>query len=85
MWVVEQGEKQVLPVRYAQCVIPDTFIDRPEGGVEATVEGALTSAGDFQATLVMAKCTSKYDKDNHKMMDDGAKPSGPTTPASFTP
>lgn len=56
-----------LPVRYEQCVIPDSFRDVPQGGVEVTVEGALTSSKDFEATLVMAKCASKYDPSTHTM------------------
>jgi cytochrome c-type biogenesis protein CcmE len=59
-----------LPVRYAQCVIPDTFRDMPEGGVKVTVEGTLTKEGRFEASLVMAKCTSKYDPKTHTMQDD---------------
>jgi len=61
------GDEKELAVRYPQCVIPDTFRDVPSGGVQVTVEGALTLAGDFEATLVMAKCTSKYDPDTHEM------------------
>jgi cytochrome c-type biogenesis protein CcmE len=56
-----------LPVRYAQCVIPDGFRDVPTGGVEVTVEGALSKTGDFEASLVMAKCASKYDPAKHEM------------------
>jgi cytochrome c-type biogenesis protein CcmE len=70
-----KGETDKLLVRYPQCVLPDTFRDVPEGGVEATVEGSLTAQGDFEATLVMAKCSSKYDKDKHEMLSDSnAKP-----------
>jgi len=56
-----------MDVRYPQCVIPDTFRDVPAGGVQVTVEGALTQKGDFEASLVMAKCASKYDPKEHKM------------------
>lgn len=63
-----------LPVRYPQCVIPDTFRDRPEGGVEVTVEGTLQQGGEFQATLVMAKCASKYDPATGEMIEaDGTR------------
>jgi cytochrome c-type biogenesis protein CcmE len=64
-----------LPVRYAQCVLPDTFRDVPQGGVSATVEGALNKDGEFEATLVMAKCTSKYDPKTHEM-NESPKPVG---------
>jgi cytochrome c-type biogenesis protein CcmE len=65
-----------LPVRYPQCVLPDTFRDVPEGGVEVTVEGKLTAEGGFDATLVMAKCASKYDPKTHEMKGE-PKPEGP--------
>jgi cytochrome c-type biogenesis protein CcmE len=70
------GPNEKLPVRYPQCVVADSFRDVPSGGVEVTVEGKLSAAGEFEATLVMAKCTSKYDKDTHEMKD-GPKPEGP--------
>ncbi|MCS6899671.1 MAG: cytochrome c maturation protein CcmE [Myxococcales bacterium] len=50
-----------IPVRYGQCVVPDTFQDRPDMDVKVTVEGKLQEDGHFEATLVMAKCPSKYD------------------------
>lgn len=74
---VHGGGKEV-PVRYAQCVVPDTFRDVPGGGVQVTVEGALNPEGSFDATLVMAKCTSKYDPSTHEMK--GAAEMNPNTP-----
>lgn len=64
-----------LPVVYPKCVIPDTFRDRPEGGVQVTVEGELAKDGkSFEATLVMAKCASKYDPATHEMvLPDGSR------------
>ena len=62
--------KMHLPVRYAQCVIPDTFRDMPAGGVQVTIEGSLTAEGHFQATQVFAKCSSKYDPKSHEMNQD---------------
>ncbi len=58
-----------LQVRYAQCTLPDTFRDVPQGGVSATVEGSLNAQGEFEATLVMAKCTSKYDPKTHEVAE----------------
>ena len=66
------GQKAEVPVRYAQCVIPDTFRDVPGGGVQVTVEGSLNASGNFEASLVMAKCASKYDPSTHKMNDGQA-------------
>jgi cytochrome c-type biogenesis protein CcmE len=71
------GTQAALPVRYAQCVIPDTFRDVPSGGVQVTVEGALSQAGDFEASLVMAKCTSKYDPNSHEMKGGAQPAAGP--------
>lgn len=64
-------------VRYGQCVVPDTFRDVPGGGVQVTVEGTLTQQGEFEATLVMAKCSSKYDPSTHKMAKDGEEAATP--------
>jgi cytochrome c-type biogenesis protein CcmE len=51
-----------LPVRYPQCVVPDTFRDRPEADVAVTAEGKLMRDGTFEATQIMAKCPSKYEE-----------------------
>jgi cytochrome c-type biogenesis protein CcmE len=57
----------VLPVRYAQCIVPDTFRDMPGMDVSVTAEGKLTEAGSFEASTIMAKCPSKYEmKDRAK-------------------
>jgi cytochrome c-type biogenesis protein CcmE len=49
-----------VPVRYASCVVPDTFRDVPDMPVGVTVEGELLADNSFAATLVLAKCPSKY-------------------------
>ena len=54
-----QAKGQRMPVSYSQCTIPDTFRDQPEGGVMVTVEGSLPQSGTFDASLVMAKCSSE--------------------------
>jgi cytochrome c-type biogenesis protein CcmE len=48
-------------VRYAQCIVPDTFKDVPGMDVGVTVEGKLAAGGGFEASQVMAKCPSKYE------------------------
>jgi cytochrome c-type biogenesis protein CcmE len=50
-----------VPVRYAACVVPDTFRDVPGMDVGVTVEGALQADNSFEATSVLAKCPSKYE------------------------
>lgn len=56
-----------LPVRFPQCVVPDTFRDVPDMDVSVTVEGSLKADNTFEATSVLAKCPSKYEmKDRAK-------------------
>lgn len=50
-----------VPVRYAGCVVPDTFRDVPGMDVGVTVVGELQADGSFEASEVMAKCPSKYE------------------------
>ena len=50
-----------LPVRFAQCVVPDTFRDMPGMDVSVTAEGKLKDTGYFEASSIMAKCPSKYE------------------------
>lgn len=50
-----------VPVRYAQCIVPDTFRDVAGTDVGVTVEGELRADNSFEATMVLAKCPSKYD------------------------
>ena len=74
-----KGAKSTLPIRYAQCILPDTFRDVPEGGVEVTAEGVLDEAGHLEADLIMAKCSSKYDKETHTLE---GKPQAKAPPAN---
>jgi cytochrome c-type biogenesis protein CcmE len=55
-----------LPVRLAQCVVPDTFRDVPEIDVAVTVEGELRDNESFEASSVLAKCPSKYQMEEKK-------------------
>ena len=65
-----------LPVRFAQCVVPDTFRDVPDMDVGVTVEGELRSDDSFEATNVLAKCPSKYDMQQRKQRGE-QMPHGP--------
>jgi cytochrome c-type biogenesis protein CcmE len=56
---VKGGEE--LPVRYTQCIVPDTFRDMPDMDVDVTAEGKLSQAGHFEASTIFAKCPSKYE------------------------
>jgi cytochrome c-type biogenesis protein CcmE len=55
-----------VPVRFAQCVVPDTFRDVPGTDVRVTVEGVLEQGGYFSAHQIMAKCPSKYEEQMRK-------------------
>jgi cytochrome c-type biogenesis protein CcmE len=59
-FTIEKGGTQV-PVRFPQCVVPDTFRDMPDQEVGVTVEGELLADNTFLATKVLAKCPSKYE------------------------
>lgn len=51
-------EGEMLPIRYVgRGPLPDTLVDR----AEAVAEGTLAKDGAFEATLVQAKCASKYE------------------------
>lgn len=76
-FTLEKNGVQV-PVRFAQCVVPDTFRDVPDMDVAVTVEGELLADNSFEATSVLAKCPSKYE------MNDRAK-KGERMPHSATP
>jgi cytochrome c-type biogenesis protein CcmE len=74
-FTIERNGKE-LPVRYALCVVPDTFRDVPDMDVAVTVEGELQRDDSFEATQVLAKCPSKYEMQQRK--DRGEQmPHGP--------
>ena len=50
-----------VPVRFPQCIVPDTFRDVLGMDVGVTVEGELQADNTFEATSVLAKCPSKYE------------------------
>lgn len=66
-----------LPVRFAQCVVPDTFRDVEGTDVGVTVEGELKADNSFEATTVLAKCPSKYEMKD-KAQKGEKMPHGPT-------
>jgi cytochrome c-type biogenesis protein CcmE len=48
-----------MPVRFPQCIVPDTFKDG--AGLKVTVQGQLTNDGYFVANQVIPRCPSKYE------------------------
>src|SRR5579883_1747355 len=65
-----------MPVRFAQCIVPDTFRDVPGMDVGVTVEGELQGDGSFEASNVLAKCPSKYEMEQRKQHGE-QMPHGP--------
>ena len=63
--------ESVITVRYPQCVVPDSLQDRPEAAVQVTAEGKLQPDGTFEATNILAKCPSKYEQKDGKMVPVG--------------
>lgn len=49
-----------LPIRFPQCILPDTFKDVEGQLVEVSAEGRLED-GHLNATHIFAKCPSKYE------------------------
>ena len=52
-------EDKEMPVRFPQCVVPDTFRDGM--GIQVTVQGELDDDGVFLANQVIPRCPSKYE------------------------
>ncbi|HEY6462841.1 MAG TPA: cytochrome c maturation protein CcmE [Polyangiaceae bacterium] len=73
---VIQKNGSELPVRFDQCVVPDTFRDVPDIDVGVTVEGELQKDDSFVASSVLAKCPSKYEMDQRKKNGE-SMPHGP--------
>ncbi|MBW2526434.1 MAG: cytochrome c maturation protein CcmE [Deltaproteobacteria bacterium] len=64
---VVQQNGQRLDVRFPQCVVPDSFRDRPEGGVTVISEGELEPDGTFVASTITPRCSSRYDPETRTM------------------
>jgi len=57
-FVVERNGSS-MPVRFPECVVPDTF--RDGFGIDVTVQGELDGHGGFLANEVIPRCPSKYE------------------------
>jgi cytochrome c-type biogenesis protein CcmE len=53
-----------LPIRFPQCVVPDTFRDGM--GIMVTVQGQLQDEGFFVANQIIPRCPSKYEMDQQQ-------------------
>jgi cytochrome c-type biogenesis protein CcmE len=73
-----------VPVRFAQCIVPDTFRDVQGMDVGVTVEGELLADNTFEATSVLAKCPSKYEmKDRASRGEQMPHASSPAAPGTY--
>lgn len=77
-FTIEKNGVEV-PVRFAQCVVPDTFRDVPDMDVAVTVEGELMPDNSFEATTVLAKCPSKYEMKEREKNGEKAPHNAPPT------
>jgi cytochrome c-type biogenesis protein CcmE len=71
-----------LPVRFAQCIVPDTFRDMPGMDVMVTAEGTLDPAGHFEASNILAKCPSKYEMKERAQKGEAAPHAAVPAPVS---
>ncbi len=57
-----------MPVRFPQCIVPDTFRDGM--GIDVTVQGKLGADGMFVADQVVPRCPSKYEMQQRKQQGE---------------
>lgn len=73
-------EGKEMPVRFPQCIVPDTFKDGL--GVQVSVQGRLTNEGYFLANKVIAKCPSKYEMQQRQQAGEQMPHAMPTPSSS---
>ncbi|HSC89446.1 MAG TPA: cytochrome c maturation protein CcmE [Polyangiaceae bacterium] len=69
-----------VPVRYPECIVPDTFRDMPGMDVMVTAEGKWNAEGYFEASHIMAKCPSKYEMEQKAKRGEAAPHAAVGTP-----
>lgn len=72
---VLEKEQERMPVRFPQCVVPDTF--RDDYGISVTVQGQLESDGTFVANQVIPRCPSKYEMKQKQAKGNAQPPHAP--------
>ena len=82
----DDPEGAPLDVRYAACIVPDTFRDVQGMDVEVTAEGKLADddASYLEAKHIFAKCPSKYEMQQRQAAGEKA-PHGDGQPAVNDP
>jgi cytochrome c-type biogenesis protein CcmE len=78
-FTIEKNGVEV-PVRYAKCIVPDTFRDVPGVDVGVTVEGELRADNSLEANAVLAKCPSKYEMKQKAAQGEKMPHAGPAAP-----
>jgi cytochrome c-type biogenesis protein CcmE len=85
-FVLEKKGK-AMPVRFPQCIVPDTFRDGM--GIAVTVQGKLQGDNVFLANQVVPRCPSKYEMQQRAAkgeqmphVDAQAPSSAPPVPAA---
>lgn len=77
-FTIEKNGVEV-PVRFAKCIVPDTFRDVPGVDVGVTVEGELRADNSLEANAVLAKCPSKYEMKQKAAQGEKMPHAGPAT------
>jgi cytochrome c-type biogenesis protein CcmE len=70
-------EGSEMPVRFPQCIVPDTFKDGM--GLKVTVQGKLTGEGYFLANQVIPRCPSKYEMQQKQLKGEKMPHGMPST------
>ena len=78
-FTIEKNNAEI-PVRYAKCIVPDTFRDVPGVDVGVTVEGELRADTSLEASNVLAKCPSKYEMKQKAAQGEKMPHAGPAAP-----
>jgi cytochrome c-type biogenesis protein CcmE len=71
---VLERQGQEMPVRFARCVVPDTF--RDDMPMDVVVQGQLQANGTFHASEVIPRCPSKYEM-RQRQQNGEQMPHGP--------
>jgi cytochrome c-type biogenesis protein CcmE len=71
-----------MPVRFPECVVPDTFRDGM--GISVTVQGRIQQDGTFLANQVVPRCPSKYEMQQRQRAGE-QMPHAPAAPRGEPP
>lgn len=79
-FVIEKNGRS-MPVRFPECVVPDTF--RDGFGISVTVQGHLQEDHTFLANEVIPRCPSKYEMQQRAGRGEALPHSMPGNPPGF--